>query len=81
MHGETWDSILEGLKAICFNEAPWRETVDKGNARIERRRCAVVDLSAAEWDGYANLQGRRQAMLIEREREILKTGQRSIKAT
>ena len=37
------------------------ETVDKGHGRIERplrRR----DLSAAEWDGYANLHGRRQAM-------------------
>ena len=31
----------------------------------------MVDLSGAEWDGYANLHGRRQAMRIEREREIL----------
>ena len=46
-----------------------------------RRRCAVVDLSAAEWDGYANLHGRRQAMRIEREREIIKTGKRSIELT
>lgn len=29
-----------------------------------------------KWDGYANLRDRRQAMLIERE--IFKTGQRSI---
>ena len=75
------ESILEDLKAIDFSEAPWHETVDKGHGRIERRRCAAVDLSAAEWDGYANLHGRRQAMRIEREREILKTGKRSIEVT
>ena len=44
-------------------------------------RCAAVDLSGAEWDGYANLHGRRQAMRIEREREILKTGKSSIEVT
>ena len=75
------ETILEDLKAIDFSDAPWHETVDKGHGRIERRRCAVVDLSAAEWDGYANLHGRRQAMRIEREREILKTGQRSTEVT
>ena len=75
------ESILEDLKAIDFSEAPWHETVDKGHGRIERRRCAAVDLSAAEWDGYANLHGRRQAMRIERERENLKTGKRSIEVT
>ena len=70
------EMIFEDLKAIDFSDALWHETVDKGHGRIERRRCAVVDLSAAEWDGYANLHGRRQAMRIEREREILKTGKR-----
>ena len=75
------ETILEDLKAIDFSDAAWHETVDKGHGRIERRRCAVVDLSAAEWDGYANLHGRRQAMCIEREREILKTGKRSIEVT
>ena len=64
-----------------FSDAPWHETVDKGHGRIERRRCAAVDLSGAEWDGYANLHGRRQAMRIEREREILKTGKSSIEVT
>ena len=44
-------------KAIDFSDAPWHETVDKGHGRIERRRCAAVDLSGAEWDGYANLHG------------------------
>ena len=49
------ETILEDLKAIDFSDAPWHETVDKGHGRIERRRCAAVDLSGAEWDGYANL--------------------------
>ena len=75
------EMIFEDLKAIDFSDALWHETVDKGHGRIERRRCAVVDLSAAEGDGYANLHGRRQAMRIEREREILKTGKRSIEVT
>ena len=75
------ETILEDLKAIDFSDAPWHETVDKGHGRIERRRCAAVDLSGAEWDGYANLHGRRQAMRIEREREILKTGKSSIEVT
>ena len=51
------ETILEDLKAIDFSDAPWHETVDKGHGRIERRRCAAVDLSGAEWDGYANLHG------------------------
>ena len=72
------ETILEDLKAIDFSDAPWHETLDKGHGRIERRRCAVIDLSGAEWDGYANLHGRRQALRIEREREVLKTGARSI---
>ena len=67
--------------ALLSQEQLKHETVDKGHGRIERRRCAVVDLSAAEWDGYANLHGRRQAMRIERERETLKTGKRSIEVT
>ena len=75
------ETILEDLKAIDFSDAPWHETVDKGHGRIERRRWAAVDLSGAEWDGYANLHGRRQAMRIEREREILKTGKSSIEVT
>ena len=65
------EAILEDLKAIDFSDAPWHETLDKGHGRIERRRCAVVDLSGAQWDGYANLHRRRQAVRIEREREVL----------
>ncbi len=75
------ETILDDLKAIDFGDAPLHETVEKGHGRFERRRCAVVDLSGAEWDGYAALHGRRQAMRIEREREILKTGERSVEVT
>ena len=39
------ETILEDLKAIDFSDAPWHETVDKGHGRIERCRCAAVDLS------------------------------------
>ena len=73
------ETIFEDLKAIDFSDAPRHETVDKGHGRMERRRCAVVDLSAAEWDGYANLHGRRQAVRVKRE--ILKTGKRSIEVS
>ena len=75
------ETLLEDLKAIDFSDAPSHETVDKGHGRIERRRCAVVNLSAAPWDGYAALHGRRQAMRIERERENLNTGKRSTEVT
>ena len=54
------ETILEDLKAIDFSDAPSHETVDKGHGRIKRRHCAVVDLSAAEWDGYANLRYTRR---------------------
>ena len=74
-------TILEDLKAIDWSDAPWHETLDKAHGRIERRRGAVVDLSGTEWDGYANLHGRRQALRIEREREVLNTDKRSIEVT
>ena len=38
-------TILEDLRAVDFADAPSHETVDKGHGRIERRRCAVADLS------------------------------------
>ena len=75
------EAILDDLKAIKFGNAPWHETVEKGHGRWERRECAVVDLSGTKWDGYASLHGRRQAMRIEREREILKTGKHSYEVT
>ena len=79
IRSDNQEMIFEDLKAIDFSDALWHETVDKGHGRIERRRCAVVDLSAAEWD-LANLHGRRQAIEGDRA-EILKTGKRSIEVT
>ncbi len=63
-------TILEDLRAIDFTDAPSHETVDKDHGRIERRRCAVAGLSGTEWDGYAHLHGRRQALRIQRERHL-----------
>ncbi|MDE2753730.1 MAG: ISAs1 family transposase [Gemmatimonadota bacterium] len=75
------ETIHDDLKAIDFTGAPWHETVDKGHGRLERRRCDAVDLTGAEWDGYAALHGRRQAIRVEREREVLKTGEHSLEVT
>ena len=74
-------TIFEDLKEIDWSEAPWFETLDKGHGRIERRRCAAIDVSGAEWDGFVDLHGRRQAIRIERERECLKDGKRSTEVT
>ena len=75
------ETIHDDLKAIDFAGAPSHETVDKGHGRLERRQCDIVDLTGAEWDGYAALHGRRQAIRVEREREVLKTGERSLEVT
>jgi len=74
-------TIQDDLRAIDFTGAPSHETVDKGHGRLERRRCDVVDLTGAEWDGYAALHGRRQAIRVEREREVPRTGERSLEVT
>ena len=75
------ETILDDLRAIDWSDAPWHETVDKGHGRIERRRCTAVDLTGDAWDGYADLYARRQAIRIERERELVKDGTRSIEVT
>ena len=75
------ETIHDDLTAIDFSDAPSHETVEKGHGRIERRRCHVVDLSGAEWDGYAALHGRRQAIRVERERTVIKTGEHSLEVT
>jgi len=79
--GDNQKTILDDLKAIDFTNTTAHETVEKGHGSLERCHCAVVDLSGAEWDGYAVLYGYRQAMRIERKREIAKTGKRSRKIT
>ena len=75
------ETILDDLRAIDWSDAPWHETVDKGHGRIERRRCTAVDLTGDAWDGYADPYARRQAIRIERERELVKDGTRSIEVT
>ena len=75
------ETILDDLRAIDWSDAPWHETLDKGHGRIERRRCTAVDLTGDAWDGYADLYARRQAIRIERERELVKDGTRSIEVT
>ncbi len=74
-------TIHDELKALDFSDAPWHESIDKAHGRFERRRCAVVDLSDGKWDGRAHLYGRRQALRIERDCEIIKTGKRSHEVT
>ena len=72
-------TMLDDLRAIDWSTAPWHETLDKAHGRIERRRCATVDLSNPAWDGCADLYGRRQAVRIERE--LVKAGTTSIEVT
>ena len=68
-------TIREHLETIDWSRARWSEYyVDKGHGRIETRRCAVLDITDAKWNGYCDLPGRKQAIRIERTREIIKTG-------
>ena len=69
-------TIHDDLAAIDWSRARWgAEVVDKAHGRLEVRRCAAVDLDAAQWNGRCDLYGRRQAARVERERTVLNTGQ------
>ncbi len=70
-------TLLDDLQHMLFEGCPYYETLDKEHGRIDRRRYWVKDLSDPDWDGYADLYGRCQAIRIERQREVLKTGRRS----
>ena len=70
-------TMLDDLQHMLFEDCPGHETLDKEHGRIDRRRYWVKDLSDPGWDGYADLHGRRQAIRIERERHVLKTGETS----
>ena len=61
---------------------PWHETLDKGHGRIERRRCAVVDLTAAEW-GRLRQPSRAtpKRCASNASGEVLNTAKRSIEVT
>ena len=69
-------TIHDDLAAIDWSRARWgAEVVEKAHGRLEVRRCAALDLDAAQWNGRCDLYGRRQAARVERERTVLKTGQ------
>ena len=71
-------TMLDDLRAIDWSEARHADGGwEKGHGRLERRRCAALDLGGPEWDGHAGLHGRRQAFRIERERHIVKQGSES----
>ena len=65
--------VHEGVFSAC----PLVETLDKQHGRSERRRYWVKDISAPEWDAYAALYGRQQAIRVERQRQQVKTGKTS----
>jgi len=48
-----------------------------GHGRIERRRLWTLDVTDSVWDDYYKLPGRCQVMRIERDRETVKTGEKS----
>ena len=74
-------TMLADLQDMDFSACPTWETLDKQHGRIDRRRYWVKDLSDPGWKDYAKLHGRRQAIRIERERYLLKTGQTSTEVT
>ena len=66
----------EDLADIDWSGARWsEETVEKAHGRLETRRCAALDLTPAQWDGRCDLPARRQALRVERERVMCKTGE------
>ena len=69
------ETMLEDLQAIDWSTArTGQEEWQKAHGRIERRQCAVVDVSGPEWDGYVDLYGRQQALRVDRERHVLSRG-------
>jgi len=68
-------TMLDDLRAIDWRGARRADSGwEKAHGRLERRRCAVLDLGDPQWDGYGGLHGRRQAFRIERERHLVKQG-------
>ena len=67
------DSVGEGAVTgeVGVTDGEEAEAVEAG------RVSAGVEASAPEWDGYAGLYGRKQAIHIERERHKVKTGETS----
>ena len=72
------ETMLDDLRAIDWSAARCADGGwGKAHGRLERRRCAVLDLGGPEWDGYCALHGRRQAFRIDRERRLVKQGAES----
>ena len=74
-------TMLADLRGMDFSDCPTCATLDKEHGRIDSRRYWVKDLRDPEWDGYADLYGRQQAIRIERERHVVKTGETSTEVT
>jgi predicted transposase YbfD/YdcC len=74
---DTQPTLLQDLQDMDFSACPLVETLAKQHGRIERRRYWVKDISAPEWDDYAALYGRQQAIRVERQRQQVKTGKTS----
>ena len=69
------ETMLDDLRAIDWSGARRADGGwEKAHGRLERRRCAALDIGGPEWDGYGGLHGRRQAFRIERERHVVKQG-------
>ena len=71
-------TIRDDLAVIDWRAARWSgDAIEKGHGRIETRRCAVLDPATPKWRGRCDLFGRRQALRVERERIVVKTGETS----
>ncbi len=67
---DSQETMLDDLRAIDWRGARRSDSGwEKAHGRLERRRCAALDLGGPEWDGHG---GRHQAFRIERERRLVK---------
>ncbi len=66
------ETLRNTLQALAFSQAPSHAPFDQGHGHFAGRRCAVGDLSGDPWHGKAAIQGRRQAVRLERERDLRK---------
>ena len=74
-------TMLRDLQEMDFSACPLVETLDKAHGRIERRRYWIKDISGPEWNDYAKLYGRQQAIRVERQRHHVKSGKTSLEVS
>ncbi len=74
-------TMLEDLRGMDFSACPSCATLDKQHGRLEQRRYWVKEISGEEWNGYANLYRRQQPIRIERQRQVLKSGETSVEVS